>query len=1173
MKDKFIHFFEERGVGAILVACSMIFKVVILILYPLAYAGAQSIHDNMSWPSFYVVSGTLILTGVFLVLFKGKYVGFPLLFGSLLSFSFFMYQTYTYLSAAMTGIDSQFETPYVILFIVYMLNIILGVITLCLLFPAKKFAIPAKALTATGVVLLTIGMAGGKIADENAAQINKALHTVSSITREKEGAEETDTQYYKSKFNSVKDLKAAGDALCERTEEEGLVLLKNENHALPLLEGKRKVSLFSISSVDPIYGGTGSGSVDTTGTPTFKSAFERNNLFSVNPTLWDYYSNAEQYKRVTGSTGQGVKGIKIINDAPWAEVKSSAGSSFATYGDAAIVVLSRLGGEGSDMPRQGHSVSQLDDYDGSKGDSTNGDYLQLTPKEKALLTGLKAEKENGVFSKIVVLLNGANQIQADFLEDAQYGIDAALWIGTPGSTGLYGVADILAGNANPSGKLSTTFWADHHANPSLPNFGVSTYEGATDAFLGNGSYNQDRIYSVYQEGVYVGYKYTETRYEDFVTSRNRVGTFDYSKVVTYPFGYGKSYTTFEYSDFDVHRVHAHSEPKYEVSVTVENTGSVAGKEAVQIYLQKAYGEYNVENKVEAPSVELAGFAKTKLLNPGEKETVKIEVKERQFAAYDYTKAKTYVLTGGDYFLTAAKDSHEAINNILAAKNVTPSSSTGKMDAEGDADLTYKHNLSFDERKYSTSEATGYKITNQFSGADWNNYAHRGTDTVTYLSRHDWVGTVHTDWDDNVVLHYNDNLDADYDALGVQGEVKLPEDNSPYPTMGATPTLQLIDLRVDAEGNEIPYDDPNWDTLLDALTWDDMVNTIRSGMRHSDAITSIGKPYCADHNGPTGLTERYSYGMESNQGLANINNDPDATERATCYPASCVLAATFNVNLMFEVGDMIGEDGLWAGYAGLYGPGSNLIRTPYDGRNFEYYSEDSFHSGMICGYETNGMENMGMYVYNKHCVLNEQEDMRRGVAIWLNEQTMRETYLRAFELPITMKGTTYTFKGKEITFRGAAGVMVSFNRIGLYWSGMNKGLMTECLRNEFGMRGIAVTDMWYGSVTPYMNAAAMVVAGTNLVDGSVKAAESFDGAKEHHADVAWAMRESLHRILYATVHSNAMNGFSSNTIIVPVTPYWVTLIRTVDIVSALALAGGIAFTVVAIILENKEKVAA
>lgn len=480
----------------------------------------------------------------------------------------------------------------------------------------------------------------------------------------------------------------------------------------------------------------------------------------MNETLWNWYSAPEQegYKRVMGDTGPGVTGVKVIGEAPWQEVEAAAGDSFSQYGDAAIVVISRVGGEGSDMPRGDRSLSMLDDSTGTGGDSTDGDYLKLSPKEKELLAALSAKKEEGVFGKIIVLLNAANQIEADFLDDPAYGIDAALWIGTPGQTGLYGVAEILAGNVNPSGRLSATFWRTHDQNPSLANFGATAYEGAPNAVNSDGSPQQDKYYVVYQEGIYLGYRYTESRYEDYVMGTDNVGEFRYENAVSYPFGYGLSYSRFTYSDFQVTQTQSGGERAYTVSLTVTNTGAAAGKETVQIYLQKPYGPYNREYNVEAAAVELVGFAKTEQLAPGESELVEITVNERQFASYDAYHAGTYVITEGDYYLTAAGDAHQAVNNILARKGYTPETTAGRMDASGDArlvsaSLTYE----LDAQTYSTSAATGAAITNQFSYADFNLYENRGDDSVQYMTRKDWEGTTPKTWDDGVVLHWSNAI--------------------------------------------------------------------------------------------------------------------------------------------------------------------------------------------------------------------------------------------------------------------------------------------------------------------------------------------------------------------------------------------------------------------------------
>ena len=381
-------------------------------------------------------------------------------------------------------------------------------------------------------------------------------------------------------------------------------------------------------------------------------------------------------------------------------------------------------------------------------------------------------------------------------------------------------------------------------------------------------------------------------------------------------------------------------------------------------------------------------------------------------------------------------------------------------------------------------------------------------------------------------------------------------------------LSLIDLRVNEDGSEIPYDDPRWDTLLDQLSWKDYTDVIPSGMRRTGPVVSINKKETLDHNGPSGLTQPYSSGP---LGLAATTNDPNKNSKAMCYPSGGILAATFNVDLLYDVGDLIGEDALWAGYSGLYGPGSNIQRTPYSGRNFEYYSEDGYLSGMICAYECAAMEGHGLYVYNKHVGLNDQEDLRRGICTWANEQSIREIYMRAFELPITIAGTQYERDGESVTLKGASGVMLAFNRMGLHWSGMQKGMVTNFLRDECGMTGIVVTDMWYGTASPYMNLPALLVAGGNLVDGIMDVAH-LDASRPGtgHADVAWAMREAMHRILYTVVHSNAMNGTSVHTRIEKVTPWWQTAILAARIVTGALTLACLAWCVIKLKKQNPKK---
>ena len=1141
------------------------------ILYAVLFGTGNTTMNSMSWPAFWILLGGAVVA-VALYFVKLPRVGAWVLgVCSLVAFCLSVYAFYPYISAAAVGIDSTWDAPFFIVMGLLLAAVIVNVIGAVKAMPCKV-KLP-RVLAAVLACLFGILAVGSVIANENAPQISGFLKTPTFREISNTNTDPASTQYYPTRYSSLADLIADGQTTAEEAMAEGIVLLKNENNALPLAEGQRSISLFGISSVDPVYGGTGSGNVDTSTAPSWKTALERNGNFTVNTQLWDWYSAEEQnvYRRTMGSTGRGVMGAKTIGDAPWNVVSDANGASFTQYGDAAVVFLSRLGGEGSDMPRASYSMSKMNDLTGEAGDTVNGDYLKLSPVEQNLLKGLKSAKDAGTVKKIVVVLNFANQVEAGFIDDAQYGIDACLWVGTPGQVGMYAVSDVLAGKVNPSGRLSATFWKSHDQNPAIANFGAKSYVDAPNAVNDDNSLNQDRQYVVYQEGIYLGYRYTESRYEDYVMGTPKTGNFQYADTVSYPFGFGKSYSDFSYSDFKVHSSGSGANAVYNVSVTVTNNGPAAGKETVQIYLQKPYGEYNKQNLVEASAVELVGFDKTRFLNAGESETLTIPVSQRQFAAYDSENAKTYVIVDGDYYLTAARDAHDAVNNILARKGYSPASTDGRMDAEGNAAMTSNAiTLGLDKRTFSTSAATGYKITNQFENADWNKYENKGSDTVRYMTRQDWEGTTPKNWDDGVKLHWSSALSTDLDKYGKQGETKVPTVDEEYPNFGVTGerTISLIELRADSEGNPIAYDDPLWDKLLDQLTWEECVETIPTGMRRSGQVESINKPETVDHNGPSGLTEGYS---ASDRGLATQTNDPQKDAKAMCYPNGGILAATFNTDLMYQVGDLIGEDALWAGYNGLYGPGSNIQRTPYSGRNFEYYSEDGYLSGMISAYECAAMEGHGLYVYNKHIGLNDQEDMRRGIMTWANEQSIREIYMRAFELPITIEGTEYTTPdGETVKLNGASGVMLAFNRMGLYWSGMQYGLCTEFLRNECGMDGIVVTDMWYGTASPYMNMPAMLLAGTNLVDGMMKA-EHLDECKpgNGHADVAYGMRESMHRILYTVVHSNAMNGISSDTVIERITPWWQTALVVAQAVLCVGTLAAIGWVEAASLKERKK----
>ena len=878
--------------------------------------------------------------------------------------------------------------------------------------------------------------------------------------------------------------------LCATVEAEGAALLMNNNNALPLAGGA-KVSLFARGSVDLMYGGTGSGAVDTSAAPTLKDALEAQGI-QVNQTLWDWYTSenvASKYSRVTPSAISDALAANSeygVNEAPWSEVESANSSSFAEYGDAAIVVFSRSGGEGADLP-SGDNGSGVD----WTGDTN---YLELSQEEKDLLAGLKALKDAGTFKSIVVLLNTSNAIELDFLNPeicgVDYGIDACMWIGDVGQTGANGVGQLLAGAANPSGSIVDTFWYDNLANPAVTNFYSRPYPNNADYGLiaddkdnGNQGY-----YVVYQEGIYLGYRYAETRYEDYVMGTGNAGDFNYGTTVAYPFGYGSSYTTFDYSDFAV----TETADAFDVNVTVTNTGNVAGKKTVQVYFQSPYTDYDKANGIEKASVELCGFDKTEVLEPGASETVTITVDKSELRTYDANGAQTYILDAGDYYFTLGNGAHEATNNILAAKGYTPETTENRMDAAGNAALTYKWtNAALDTTTFATSESTGNAITNLFDDADPNKVSY-SPGSVTWLSRSDWTATYPTGTFDFTM---NDDLFA---ALANTHYDGSQASSVEMPTLGADGDLTLASM-IGAD-----YDDPQWDSLLDQMTFDEMNLMITQGFHNTKAAASIGKTATKDENGPQGLTAALTGGAS-----------------AMCYTSEDVMAATFNRELINDVGRCIGEDCLAMGYSGLYGPGINMHRTPYSGRNFEYYSEDPFIAGEICASEVQGIQSKGVYVYLKHVALNDSESSRMGVNTWINEQAAREVYLEVADKAIVEGGAWCTMSG--------------FNRWGATWCGKYENLQTGFLRDELGMRGMSITD--YSGGSNYMDTCDALIAGTEIWDSPTPLHTNILANYEDDAYIVTQMRDAVHKILYTVVNSNAMNGWSSADRLEVITPWW------------------------------------
>ena len=466
--------------------------------------------------------------------------------------------------------------------------------------------------------------------------------------------------YYEPDFNTKEEMLEYGSMICQQTEAEGAVLLTNKNNALPLVEGSR-VSCFSTSSVNLVYGGTGSASIDASKAVNLKEALEKSK-FEVNETLWNFYLSdaVSEYHRTEAGL---LPTASEVCEAPWSVYTEDVKASVEAYGDAALVVLFRVGGEQMDL------------------EYVSSDYLDLDKNEEELLLNVCQMKEEGKINKVIVLLNSSNALEMEFLKE--YEIDACLWIGGVGESGIYAVAEILAGNVNPSGRLTDTYAYDNFSAPAMWNFIPDTYVGYEEGVIPASATK----YVVYQEGIYVGYRYYETRYEDFVMGKGNAGDYNYSETVAFTFGYGLSYTDFAYSDMTV--TYDEMSDQYEVTVTVTNTGNHAGKEVVQLYVQSPYTEYDIEHGVEKSSVMLCGFEKTKQLEPGASEIVTIFADRRDIASYDAYGAGTYILDAGDYYFTVASDAYGAVNNVLAAKGHTVENTSGRMTADGNAEAVWK----------------------------------------------------------------------------------------------------------------------------------------------------------------------------------------------------------------------------------------------------------------------------------------------------------------------------------------------------------------------------------------------------------------------------------------------------------------------------------------------------
>lgn len=913
-------------------------------------------------------------------------------------------------------------------------------------------------------ILLIVVLVGNYFAMKYTTIITRSLgHTTTKVTTTGDGS--SDNEYFKSDYSSHEELVDHETEFSKQLVAEGIVLMRNQDNVLPLESGK-KISLFGIGSAKFVYSGLGSGAIDTSKTTSLKDALEAEG-FQVNPDLYSVYEKSE---------------ARVGKEEDPSTYLDSVADSVKEYNDAAIVVISRNGAEAQDLTE---------------------DQLSLSDAEMSLV-----KYANDNFDDVIVMLNTANAIEMGW-SDSQYfpNIKACMWVGYPGQEGITSIAKALTGEVNPSGRLVDTYAYDAMSAPATQIFEYGEWTNTNNEE--NGPKN---AYTVYGESIYIGYRYYETRYEDTVLGQGNASTadseYDYTKQVQYPFGYGISYTQFDYSDFSL----TENGDNFTAQVTVTNSGDVAGKDVVEVYFQSPYTDYDRENLVEKSAVELCGFEKTGELAPGESETVSIDIPKETLRAYDYTNAKTYIVDDGTYYFAIGDDCHQALNNILAAKGYTTADG---MDADGDDSLvgTYEQK-EFDNTTYAKDAATGNEITNQFDYGNIQTY----DDSYVYLTRNDWTGTWPTIYGEpNEKGRYNAEATEEFVQLS-QNNIYQDDANAEMPTTNSGDNINLITMR----GKD--YDDEEWDAILDCLTVDEMVEMVRLGGWQTMAIDSISKPMSSDQDGPAGISGEL------------IMSDVDCMG----YPNQELLAATWNKELALEFGKCIGEDGLSVNVQGWYAPGAGTHRTPLGGRNFEYYSEDTYLAGSMCANEVAGAQSKGMYCYLKHLVLNDQEQRRYGISTFTTEQALRELYLTPFEMAV-----------KDADCHG---MMAAFNGIGGIWCGASKELITNVLGNEWGFHGIIVTD--YASANDgYMFIDAGLQAGTDLwlnTDSEVYKM----GDVSDNATLVTALRNASHDILYTVVNSSAMNGIDENVVVKKVLPLWQYWLIAFDIAMAVIIIGGV-----------------
>lgn len=1036
-----------------------------------------------------------------------------------------------------------------------------------------------RGLTVVSAFLMAGSITASTMLEKYSSQMDQVTGTKSYETRyEKiDGADQSDPWNFKGKFKTAKEAKEGYKEYSIREARETFALLKNDNNALPISKSA-KITMLGLRSYAPVYGNSGGSIPDKNTIDNGNKIFEcfREAGFELNPSTFQAYENYFKDKawggRGFGATPAEYSDVTVTDSVPelspseLAELNPDFRKDYNGYKDAAIVVLGRPGGES-----KAYNIGQ-------NPETTTGNIMGLSDKEKAII---KEAEDN--FDKVIVLINATNTMEIEELKNDEK-ISSILWIGYPGAYGFHAVADVLNGTSNPSAYLGDIYVSNNLDNPAMQSVGNVPWANA-DSFESAENVNS---YLVEAEGIYQGYRYYETRYNDivngkygaaaakartYVTADSKIattdGTWSYKNEVTYPFGYGLSYTNFE-EKLDSVSIEGNKKTA-EVKVTVKNTGSVAGKKAVQLYAQAPYTKYDEENHVEKAAIQLMDFEKTKELKPNESQTITMHVDMQNLASYDYTKAKTWILDQGTYTFALGDNSHDALNNVLASQGKTTADG---MDANGNRNLTYSWSWSdFDTSTFRYSE-TGKEITNQLTEGDYAmdlNAFKPGT--VEYMSRTDFNGT----------------FPKKYEGLTADGRLAtlLKNDFIPLKSGENTTSVKFGDTSVtlnlaDLKGAD--FDDERFDELANKVTVQEFLDFASNAFHHIQKIESVGYAGNNADDGPGGSDTHYlnegSYqGVKfTDEDIQNVTIGEKTYLGTRTAPSQQNLAYSFNKELAYENGEIIlGETSLLLNLPIMIGPGGNLHRHGYNGRGGEYFSEDPVLSGYIGSAAVQGAQSKGCLVNIKHAAFNDQEINRSGIAVFMNEQKARELELRNLNAMFTAKGKPSSFyddESKKDTYKmGALGVMTSYNRIGAVASSANYAVQQTIIRDEWGFHGYNVTD--FTGVALKAAPKESFLAGTTAFCGFGKPSLDYWNTESLTGDLsmAKAIHQNIKYVLYSLANSNALNGVNASykAYTVKLSTWWRTA-YTSAIIATSILTGGFAIaTVIFHFVKRKEEI--